>query len=827
MSLACCSALALLVAFVLSSRAGAEEPSLAQKVLAILKANCHRCHGHDGANEGGFNFVLDRQRLVDRKKIVPGNPAKSKLYQRLLTADDPMPPADEKSRPTKDEIALVKQWIEAGAPDFAVVAAPRPFLTPADVVKAIKSDLQTVKARDQRFTRYFTLTHLYNAGLSADELQSYRHGLSKLVNSLSWGPKVVVPKPVDPERTIFRIDLRDYQWNEKVWEAVVAVNPYGVRLPGEEFDSICALTGCRLPHVRGDWFVAAASRPPLYHDVLQLPKTEHALEALLRVDTRENIRQERVARAGFNSSGVSRNNRLIERHEAGSVVYWKSYDFARNTGRQNLFAHPLGPGEDAAAFRPDGGEIIFNLPNGLQGYFLVNGKGERIDKGPTAIVSDPRRPDRAVENGLSCMSCHARGMIEKTDQVRDHVLKNADAFATADLETIKALYPPRKDFAELLTKDAQRFQDAVSRTGAPLSATEPIAALALRFEAEMDLPLVAAEAGVKPDRVLQALELSSELAKRMGSLKVEGGTVQRQVFVDTFEDLARTLNLGEFIEPKIKTLANWVRLGHASLNQGNVAAAIKAFTEALALDPDNAAVRLSRADAHREAHDFDRAIEDYTESLHLRPLHAPAYQGRGDAYFGKRDYDRAVDDYTEALRLDPKDAVTLNNRGLARHRKGQNEQALDDFSQALRLDPKYAMAYYNRGTVFHRQGRHEKAVADYTSAIRLNPKLTIACNNRGLSYHEQREFDKAIADFTEAIKLDGKLAVAWHNRGLSRNQKRQFDDAIADFTEAIRLDPKFAQAYFHRAVAHEQKGNSADAASDRAMARQLDASLGK
>src|SRR5262249_6287373 len=158
-------------------------------------------------------------------------------------------------------------------------------------------------------------------------------------------------------------------------------------------------------------------------------------------------------------------------------------------------------------------EIIFNLPNGLQGYFLVTGGGERIDKGPTAIVSDPRRPDRAVENGLSCMSCHHHGMIEKADQVRDHVLQNADAFAKADLETIKALYPPRKDFTELLKKDAQRLQDAVARTGAPLSATEPIAALALRFEAELDLPLAAAEAGAKPERVLQALEVSADLAK--------------------------------------------------------------------------------------------------------------------------------------------------------------------------------------------------------------------------------------------------------------------------------------------------------------------------
>src|SRR6185369_8997775 len=158
------------------------------------------------------------------------------------------------------------------------------------------------------------------------------------------------------------------------------------------------------------------------------------------VNVAENIRQERVVRAGFNGSGVSRNNRLLERHESGSTVYWRSYDFAANTGRQNLFAHPLGPGGGDSDFRPDGGEIIFTLPNGLQSFFLADGQGRRIDKGPTAIVSDPRRPDRAVENGLSCMSCHARGIIEKNDQVRKHVLANTRSFADGDIESVRTLY---------------------------------------------------------------------------------------------------------------------------------------------------------------------------------------------------------------------------------------------------------------------------------------------------------------------------------------------------------------------------------------------------
>src|SRR5262249_22880346 len=216
-----------------------------------------------------------------------------------------------------------------------------------EMVGLIHDDLQRVPERDRRFTRYFTLTHLANAGLSEDELQSFRHGLAKLVNSLSWGRRIVVPQAIDPARTVFQIDLRDYQWNEKVWDEVLARNPYGLTVSGDTARACAEVTRCALPWVRGDWFVAAASRPPLYHDVLQLPATQRELERLLRVDTAEDIRLERVARAAFNGSGVSRNNRLIERHESGGGVYWQRYDFSSNARRPNLLAHPLRPAPGA------------------------------------------------------------------------------------------------------------------------------------------------------------------------------------------------------------------------------------------------------------------------------------------------------------------------------------------------------------------------------------------------------------------------------------------------------------------------------------------------
>src|SRR5262249_41159388 len=157
----------------------------------------------------------------------------------------------------------------------------------------------------------------------------------------------------DAAKTILRIDLRDLEWDEGVWDAILAANPYGVRYQHATAKACSAHTHTTLPHVRADWFVFAASKPPLYHQVLRLPDTVAALEKRLEVEAEKNIRQERVWRAGFNGSGVSRNNRVIERHRSAYGAYWKSYDFAGNVGRQNLFQHPLGPGQRADEFQHD------------------------------------------------------------------------------------------------------------------------------------------------------------------------------------------------------------------------------------------------------------------------------------------------------------------------------------------------------------------------------------------------------------------------------------------------------------------------------------------
>ncbi|WP_406694712.1 c-type cytochrome domain-containing protein [Singulisphaera sp. Ch08] len=538
----------------------------AETARAVLEKYCYRCHGQNGRNEGGLNVVTDLKKLVESKRVVPGDPERSKLLKRVVGGDMP-PEIDFENqtansaplpRPSAREVALLRGWIQAGASDQTaprVNSTSRRFMTELEVLRAVLDDLRTLGTRERRFIRYFTLTHLANAGDNEDQLQTYRHGLSKLINSLSWSRQITVPKPIDPRRVVLRIDLRDYLWDEGTWSAILSEYPYGIKYNGTSSESINTMTDCELPFVRADWFVYAASRPPLYHDVLRLPTTIEELEKKLDVDALANIRQDRAVRAGFNASGVSRNNRLIERHESTNGGYWRSYDFGGNADRKNLFAHPLGPGSGAFDFEHDGGETVFALPNGLNGYMLTDGHGQRIDKGPTEIVRDNKQADGAVVNGISCMSCHNRGFIEKTDQVRDVVLKSR-SFGKEVTDTVVALYPPHERMDKLMQEDLDRYARAVKETGAALSRTEPVFALATQFEEEMNISVAAAEAGLMVKEFRDLLALSPELGQTLGLLLAEG-TVKRDLYVNAFPLIAeaRHLTLLHLAKPAPVTVA--------------------------------------------------------------------------------------------------------------------------------------------------------------------------------------------------------------------------------------------------------------------------------
>jgi hypothetical protein len=106
--------------------------SFNRDIRPILSNNCFECHGPDeGKRETKFHLDTREAALLEPGVIVPGDPDKSLLMQRVTHPDlsERMPPADSGHELTDGQIQLLRRWIAEGAKwdtHWAFTAAVRP-----------------------------------------------------------------------------------------------------------------------------------------------------------------------------------------------------------------------------------------------------------------------------------------------------------------------------------------------------------------------------------------------------------------------------------------------------------------------------------------------------------------------------------------------------------------------------------------------------------------------------------------------------------------------------------------------------------------------------
>lgn len=588
--------------------------SASSSARRILEKHCFQCHGKDGSRKGGIDYILDFKKLIENGKVIAGNADDSQLIN--VIEDGIMPP--DGAGPTQTEIEFLRQWISEGAQAEAG-GALRSFISEEMVYQWIEKDLNHLKVKDPStalHSRYFTLTPLYNLGVSDDKLRDFQNSLSLVINSLSWANHVVPPVAIDPMGMVFRIDIRNYHWSRTDWEKVAQIYPY--RQPvllSQAHAAVRAMTRTNEPLLKANWFSFTAARPPLYHDLLALPTNLKLLEQMVGINIEHNIRlatkENRLAiRAGFhgypNDSQVAFSNRVLERHSIAQYkhfskaqksgtplnkgAFWISYDFDGKAGasnersiefrklknnlarlrneleppkedadllekiavlegqisnlkpqldldlRKDIFETPLGP--DARGFNHAGGEIIYNLPNGLQTYLLVNNKGARIDEGPTNIVYDHLK-NTPVINGISCMGCHLEGIKQRNDRILPHFnsLRKTDRTKEVLFRRVESLYGTQPELDRYYSEDSRAFSQAVRaakiETRGPT--LNPITMLSDQYENNLSLEEAAAELDLTPQALDSYIRLSPLKNIQIVLNKLRSNSIPRKEFELAFK----------------------------------------------------------------------------------------------------------------------------------------------------------------------------------------------------------------------------------------------------------------------------------------------------
>jgi len=109
----------LVVPALVPADAKEEKATTYKDVKGIIETNCVSCHSGGKAKAGLDVTTLENINKGSRKTktlIVAGKPDESKLFTVCTKEGRPvMPPPKSKRRPSADDVALLKKWIEDGA----------------------------------------------------------------------------------------------------------------------------------------------------------------------------------------------------------------------------------------------------------------------------------------------------------------------------------------------------------------------------------------------------------------------------------------------------------------------------------------------------------------------------------------------------------------------------------------------------------------------------------------------------------------------------------------------------------------------------------------
>lgn len=402
--------------------------------------------------------------------------------------------------------------------------------SPASEARAAALDLYALPAADRPYVRYLT-TYAVAPEARADAVKVQRFW----VNSLSVRKRLAFPVAVG--ETLYRLDLRDYGWTADAWDKLAAKDVY-FRQPWVDANSAEVLayySGSAYPLLRADFFVARTSIEPDYSRFLGLGGSVEAVKKQFGVQEAD------VKKLYLNSGGavlqsiVAIHNRQLERYPTITGYFWESRDTKGNAGRQNV----ISGGDNLFAIKPDGGEFIWSLPNGLQGYYLANGDGKQVAEVPPDIARDTITAfaSKSVVNARSCVVCHDAGLRPFNDVVSRLVKGDKLKLVDPDKERVIRLEEfYLTQLAKRIDRDSEQYADAVEACNGLKTQPNAKAFESLiygYFEARVDLAAAARELGIEKIEAALQRSLNGTLTAILA-----GESVARDAWEEAYHEAA-------------------------------------------------------------------------------------------------------------------------------------------------------------------------------------------------------------------------------------------------------------------------------------------------
>lgn len=179
-------------------------------------------------------------------------------------------------------------------------------------------------------------------------------------------------------------------------------------------------------------------------------------------------------------------------------------------------------------------------------------------------------------------------------------------------------------------------------------------------------------------------------------------------------------------------------MAHELARQGNSAAAIAQYREAVKIDPQAPGLRYELAEmlnVSSVVKEQDEAESEYHAALSVNQLDEKSECRLGDIAFRKGDLSQAEQHYSRAIQLQPSDAEAYLGLGKTLMSLNQLDKAESPLQRATQLEPTSAVAHFRLSALYRLTGR----AADAKRELEEYQKYKTMKEKLGAIYREMRE----------------------------------------------------------------------------------------
>ena len=257
----------------------------------------------------------------------------------------------------------------------------------------------------------------------------------------------------------------------------------------------------------------------------------------------------------------------------------------------------------------------------------------------------------------------------------------------------------------------------------------------------------------------------------------------------------------------------FANLGIQLAQLGNIKKAIRAFENALKVDPKFYPAHYNIGILYQGDDKFNEAVVAYKHVLKIKPDYAEAHNNLGITFKELGRLDEAEASYRQAIALKPALVEAHSNLGVTLKELGRLDEAEACLTQAIALKPDLAEAHSNLGNTLQELGRLDEAEASLIKAIAFKPDYAEAHYNLGVTLHELSKLEEAEASYTQVIALKPDYARAHNNLGNTLKDLGRLEESEASLVKAIALRPDYAEAHYNLGVTLQELGKLDEAIS--------------